>query len=277
MTTVGELHGLMSKLYTIHEECGGDKQMDNMRREDDPDIDDFTRLRRRIAREVKDIRSAIQEREELLGKTGTNTVQTVEASANIRSRIKTVKDNVEQLQRMQQTEETKIKKKAGKKPLEPQQEENISQKAEVVSLAFKHIEECEILEKGRYSTAYQRSTFAPQTSGAIITSLPDIDDGDFQQLRLTDRKIDTELDEISSGVGQLKEIALAMGKEVKKQEIMMDTIERRVDNATTQLQSLNKRLRDTIEKVRKGDKFIIDFILLCVLLAIVGYIYQLVA
>jgi len=266
------MNGLMAKLRYIQEECGGGENGGH--HEEDQNLDDFTRLKKRIAREIKQIRRDIQEREDLLSH-GTNNPQTIQLSSNIRNQLKSVKDDAETLRTMHSEYEEKSRRK--KKGGDPQEEALLSNRTEIVELAFKHIEECEVLEKGRNSTYYARAQYAPTAGAATVTSLPDIDDGDFAQIRQTDRKIDQELEEVSKGVAVLKDIAINMNREAQKQNMMIDQIDNKVEKANTQLQNLNKRLKDTLQKIRKGDRFIMDFILLCVVLAIGGVIYNMVS
>ena len=77
------------------------------------------------------------------------------------------------------------------------------------------------------------------------------------------------------GVAELKSIALNMRDEVKVQSAMVDEITNKVDAASTHLNTLNKRMKQTLAQTRSADRFILDFILLIILLAIIGYIVSL--
>jgi syntaxin of plants SYP7 len=72
----------------------------------------------------------------------------------------------------------------------------------------------------------------------------------------------------------LKDIAIEMGKEATKQTKMIEIIGDKTDKANEQLENLNDRLRKVIQSIRKGDRFVMDIILLCILLGIAGYIYK---
>jgi len=73
-------------------------------------------------------------------------------------------------------------------------------------------------------------------------------------------------------VSELKNIALDMRDEVKIQSSMVDEITSKVDSANVHLNSMNKRMKKTLESTRSADRFILDFILLVILLGVIGYI-----
>jgi len=72
----------------------------------------------------------------------------------------------------------------------------------------------------------------------------------------------------------LKDMANEMGKEIEMQGMMIDELDHKVEKTNAKLINLNKRLKKTLESVRKADRFCIDIILLVVILAIGGYLYN---
>ena len=109
--------------------------------------------------------------------------------------------------------------------------------------------------------------------GAIGTELPDIETQEgLQQLERKNELIDAQLDMVAEGVSELKTIALTMRDEVKVQSAMVDEITTKVDAAASHLNTMNRKMKRTLEQTRSADRFILDFILLIILLAIVGYI-----
>jgi len=161
------------------------------------------------------------------------------------------------------------------KEIKPEEEEEIERKKEIVDLCRQHIEECKRLEKQvRGNTGYSFSE-STKNQDVIITSLPDIDgDEGFQLLRLQDQEIDEKLEQVSRGVKDLETMAKEMGKEIDMQGMMIDEVESKVVIANEKLANLNKRLKKTLAAYRKPDRFCIDIILLVVLLAIGGYLYN---
>jgi len=241
-------------------------------------MDDFTRLKKKISRDIKDVRLRIKERNDLLGKTDNNTV-TVKMSAQIRTQIKECMKQIEELSVLQQQDQEKLeKKKLKKKPVSESDEKEMEYRLEIVDLCKKHVDECKSLERSGHKGA-NSPLFGDDANNdkPLITELPDIDgDEGFQLLRRNDARIDQQLELVSQGVNVLREMAVEMGKEIELQGTMMTELDDKVERAQTHLNALNKRLKDVLTNVRKGDRFIIDFILLVILLALGGYIYNIV-
>ncbi|KAI9076191.1 hypothetical protein K1719_041889 [Acacia pycnantha] len=87
-------------------------------------------------------------------------------------------------------------------------------------------------------------------------------------------KQDEGLDIISDGLGTLKNLALDMNEEMDRQVPLIDEIGTKVDKASSDLRNNNTRLRKTLNEVRSSRNLCIDIILLCVLLGIFSYIYN---
>ena len=110
------------------------------------------------------------------------------------------------------------------------------------------------------------------------SELPDIETQEqLQMLQRKDEQIDSELEMVSAGVQDLKNIALDMRDEVQLHTAMVDEITNKVDKASVHLNTLNKRMKTTLAQTRSADRFILDFILLVILLGIVGYIISMVS
>lgn len=73
--------------------------------------DEFSGLKGQVAQEVRDIRAALKERDELLQKGASGTKQTVQMSHQIRTQIKTAKEDAKKLLQLQQKEAAKKDKK----------------------------------------------------------------------------------------------------------------------------------------------------------------------
>jgi SYP7 family syntaxin len=243
------------------------------------------------------VREKLSEREQLLSRGASGTKATVLASHQIRTQLKQARDDANRLMAMQRKEAAKTRGK--EKAVE--QAEN---RQEVVELIFKHIDECELQEKKRYTSKNSEartelfagsgrgvalgpagSSNYPSCSGAGPSSsmggsaLPEIDSETQEGLQLLERKnvaIDEQLEVVAEGVNELKSIALNMRDEVKVQSAMVDEITSKVDSASSHLNNMNRKMKQTLAKTRSADRFILDFILLVVLLAIVGYIISMV-
>lgn len=259
------MNGLMKRLHKIQNECV-DKQGAVVI---DETMDEFTRLKKKLAFDVKNIRQLIHDRDDM-EKTAPGTVATVELSHKIRQSLKTVRTDAATLDKIQKDEKTSYIKK---NKTDEERERQIEHREEIVGTVFDHIEECKQLDQKRHGDSAFSKSGAPKDP--LITQLPDIDDAGFQLLRKNDQVIDGMLDNVAAGVNELKEIAIEMGKEAEAQGVMLDNLDTKVDKVNDQLENINTRLLKALENVRKGDRFIVDIILLCVLLGLGGYIYSL--
>lgn len=243
--------------------------------------DGFGDLKAQVAAEVRQIRTALKDRDELLQKGAAGTKQTVQMSHQIRAQIKAVKEDAQRLAALQ-------KKEAAKRDRKGANAAQVEGRQEVVELVFKHIEECEALEKKRYTgkNAEARVELFSGAGGSAGrgalgavshvpggTELPDIETQDgLKVLAAKDKVIDEGLDQIAEGVEDLKALALDMRDEVKVQSAMVDEITSKVDTASAQLSNINKKMKKTLQSTRSADRFILDFILLAIVLGIAGYV-----
>jgi len=266
---------MMAKLNYISSECQ-DPTKKKMKADEQKNWDDFTKLRKKVAIDLRKVREQIQERNELMGKNDMGNAVTVRMGRDIRNGLKDVMKETDELEAMQKKQEEKLEdRKLRHKEIKPEEEEEIERKKEIVDLCRQHIEECKRLEKQvRGNTGYSFSE-STKNQDVIITSLPDIDgDEGFQLLRLQDQEIDEKLEQVSRGVKDLETMAKEMGKEIDMQGMMIGEVESKVEIANEKLANLNKRLKKTLAAYRKPSRFCIDIILLVVLLAIGGYLYN---
>jgi t-SNARE complex subunit (syntaxin) len=109
--------------------------------------------------------------------------------------------------------------------------------------------------------------------GSPTAELPDIEvQEDLALIRQRNMDIDKELEEIAAGVAVVKQIAIQMGDELEKQNEMLDTIDTKVEKANDHVQAVNAKMKAALDGVMKGDKFLVNCVLLCILFALVAYI-----
>ncbi|CAM8923826.1 unnamed protein product [Rhodiola kirilowii] len=95
-----------------------------------------------------------------------------------------------------------------------------------------------------------------------------------QEYEMRKMKQDEGLDYIAEGLDTLKDMAKDMNEEIDRQVPLMDEIDDKVDKATSDLKNTNVRLKDTVNQLRSSRNFCIDIILLCVILGIAAYLYN---
>ncbi|CAG9463850.1 unnamed protein product [Pedinophyceae sp. YPF-701] len=88
---------------------------------------------------------------------------------------------------------------------------------------------------------------------------------------------DKHLERIGRGVDELKEVAKAQEDALARGNPILDALDERVDEAHSTLKNNNRRLKEVLGSVRSSRNFCIDVILVCVLLGLAAYIYNLIA
>ena len=78
----------------------------------------------------------------------------------------------------------------------------------------------------------------------------------LKQIRDRDAAIDAEIVKLGEGIDELGAIARAQNEEVKLQNVMLTTLEEKVDNVHDKVFNVNQRLKNTLEEVRSSDKVI---------------------
>ncbi|XP_052168783.1 syntaxin-72-like [Oryza glaberrima] len=87
-------------------------------------------------------------------------------------------------------------------------------------------------------------------------------------------KQDEGLEFISEGLDTLKSLAEDMNEELNRQMPMMDEIDNKVDKSNADLRKTNVRLKETVNQFRSTRNFMIDLILICIILGIAAYLYD---
>lgn len=87
-------------------------------------------------------------------------------------------------------------------------------------------------------------------------------------------KQDVHLEDISGSLKTLKSIGGDIGEEIQRQETVIDEMETKIDGATAQIANNNEKLRGLVTSMRSTRNFCVDVTLICVVLGIVGYIYN---
>ncbi|KAG0716688.1 Synaptosomal-associated protein 29 [Chionoecetes opilio] len=117
-----------------------------------------------------------------------------------------------------------------------------------------------VLKNTNLGSAYQRSqtsiTSAQQSSTHPALTLKGFDDDDedevVQDYRVTSRKVnaqlDTDLDDISSGLSRLKGLAMGLGDEIVDQNALLDNIGKKADLADNKIGSQNAQMKKILKR-----------------------------
>jgi len=91
---------MMAKLNYISSECQ-DPTKKKMKADEQKNWDDFTKLRKKVAIDLRKVREQIQERNELMGKNDMGNAVTVRMGRDIRNGLKDVMKETDELEAMQ--------------------------------------------------------------------------------------------------------------------------------------------------------------------------------
>lgn len=98
----------------------------------------------------------------------------------------------------------------------------------------------------------------------------------LEQIESRDKEFDTQLDTIADGLDDLNEIALMQQEEVKKQNVMLNDMGQKIENAFEHIDNVNAKMKDTLNEVRGGDKICVDIMCIVLMVGLGAVMYQLV-
>jgi syntaxin of plants SYP7 len=97
----------------------------------------------------------------------------------------------------------------------------------------------------------------------------------IQMLEERDADFDKQLDEIGEGIQDLAEIAALQGEEVKRQAIMLDSLNNKMDKVNERMVNVNAKMKDTLEEVgRASDKICVDIMCVVLMVGFAAVIYN---
>lgn len=97
----------------------------------------------------------------------------------------------------------------------------------------------------------------------------------IQEIDQRDADFDVQLDEIGDGLQDLAEIAAAQGEEVALQSKMLDKVDKKIDRNLDKMQSVNSRMKETLEEVsRSSDKIMVDIMCVVLMIGFAAVLYR---
>lgn len=97
----------------------------------------------------------------------------------------------------------------------------------------------------------------------------------LSDIQRNDQRFDNIIEQIGTGVQELGQQARMLNEELQQQAIMIDGLGERIDNTQAHVESVNKKMKETLSKVGRGaDKCMMDMICLILLLGILTVVYN---
>ena len=85
---------------------------------------------------------------------------------------------------------------------------------------------------------------------------------------------DDKLEEIHIGVGKLKREATTVGTGINKTSKKVKALNKHVDKTQKSVSSQNERLKELVNKIRSGDKYCCDILLILILIGLICTLYS---
>jgi len=293
-----ELTGLLTKLYTIQEQVGAKEQSSDEEKRHRAEQagqqvqmgkgkkgkktgSRFLELKSSIVRHLRALHALIEEQS---ASKRNNPKEAIAAQAEVRDLIRQASDEWSELNDLYKKEARKKKSKFTVEEMEVQQALVMQLNQEI-----EKVKEAQLAGYGRGGSTEQNAqlnlgalaaldaadlsnnegpntanAWTPGTSGTAMTGSQQVQ---MQKIRDRDTEFDQDLDELGEGIDDLHDLALRQGEEVQRQNTMLNKTTNRLDNAYDHMESVNTKMKDTLNEVgRSSDKMCVD--IMCILLAV---------
>jgi len=275
----GGLKTVKSKLEKIQHECGDNDKAGDGKEEKD----DFIRLKKSMYDMVAILRDKIRQRLTTLKERGNN-VETIQLGVRIQAMIKDLENMFPKLQAMVQ------KQAAGgllRKRLSP---EEVESRYNDIGVLKKHVEEAKRshqanreLDENELDQAWAGSNEREERDNLLAGANIRVDNTDrdmtegesalVNRMAARDKEFDNILNDIALEVDALGESANKIGEAADRQNVIINELTRKGEDAHEGVKDLQGRIKDIMEQ-DKNSTFCCRIILILTLLGIIGIILQ---
>ncbi|OWZ09496.1 hypothetical protein PHMEG_00017791 [Phytophthora megakarya] len=299
-----ELDGLLDKLSRLNQEMGGD---DGKNKQKDKKGDQFHELKTKIGERLHHLKMTLQDNDVAATKRGKHPREAIRRQQEIREEIRLVGVDIKDLTASYDFE---MKKKKSKFP-----PEELAMRKEIVTQYSVEYERIKELAAANYRSpagrptfdiggiaapigSFENGAFTARKSGIATGGSPVFGglgagggaggDGQIERevvtddqrailadIQRNDQRFDNMIEQIGTGVQELGLQARMLNEELQQQAIMIDGLGERIENTHAHVESVNKKMKDTLQKVGRGpDKCMMDMICLILLLGILCVVYN---
>mmetsp|Transcript_244 Transcript_244/g.390 ORF Transcript_244/g.390 Transcript_244/m.390 type:complete len:326 (+) Transcript_244:115-1092(+) len=264
----------------------------------------FVDLKSSIINRLKTIHALLEEEQQRIRNgmsvaSGNNPKEVIAKQAQIREEIRQVEDEWQELDGIYKNEARKRKSKFTKEELDIQQT--------LVQRLYSELEKVKQLSSRNYArgTGAAREDVAANLNVQALTVM-DVSGNDgksvswagnggsgggdrgggvelthqqhlkLQQIESRDQDFDRQLDEIGQGIQDLAEIAQMQNEEVRRQNIMLENVENKIDDAHDHITNINSKMKETLDEVRGADKVCVDIMCIVLMVGLGAVLYQLI-
>lgn len=252
------------------------------------EADEFTRKKQLIGQEIRELRNAIQDRDDYANShEGKNDqVEIIKKGHIIREKIKDLRDKSQEMKDLLNQEEQKLLRK-GKST------ECLENRRKLCDLIDEHINECDGWLKGNkpsslvndpHKRALLKGAQFKDTNPQLIdyveadnpteTQLEDIEgvSDAMLQIEANEQEINSKLDQLIVGTQIVNQLALQIHDEYQVLMTMDNDLDNKMDDTKNNLDDANKRIKDLQKKVNAGGNCCIDITLVLIIVACIGYL-----
>jgi t-SNARE complex subunit, syntaxin len=263
----------------------------------------FVDLKSSIINRLKTIHSLLEEEQQRIRMgmsvaSGNNPKEVIAKQAQIREEIRQVEDEWQELDGIYKNEARKRKSKFSKEELDVQQT--------LVQRLYSELEKVKQLSSKNYARG-NGATREDIAAGLNAKALNVMDVSDFdgkaaswagsgpsgggggggvelthqqhlklQQIDSRDQDFDRQLDDIGQGIQDLAEIAQMQNEEVRRQNIMLENVESKIDDAHDHITNINSKMKETLDEVRGADKVCVDIMCIVLMVGLGAVLYKLI-
>lgn len=98
----------------------------------------------------------------------------------------------------------------------------------------------------------------------------------LEQIESRDREFDKQLDDIAVGLDDLNDIAKMQQEEVERQNVMLSSVGKKIDDAYDHIENVNAKMKDTLNEVRAADKICVDIMCIVLMVGLGAVLYQMI-
>lgn len=267
----------------------------------------FVDLKSSIIHRLKTIHTLLEEEQQRIRMgvsvaSGNNPKEVIAKQAQIREEIRQVEDEWQELDSIYKNEARKRKSKFTKEELDIQQT--------LVQRLYSELEKVKQLSSKNYVRGNGAATRDNMAAGLNVQALNVMDVSDYgnpgaaswagngassgnggggggvelthqqhlklQQIDSRDQDFDRQLDEIGQGIQDLAEIAQMQNEEVRRQNLMLENVENKIDDAHDHITNINSKMKETLDEVRGADKVCVDIMCIVLMVGLGAVLYQLI-
>jgi len=298
-----EVDTLLLKLYTISETVGFDKEkgLNEIKKKKRGKGDRFEEVKGDMVSRLGNIKELMTAAADVEKQSTSNPKEIIERQAEIRESIRQLSENWRELDGIYRVEARKKRSKFSPEELERQKtiviqlQEEITKVKEIQrsgytkgnpnnsmggigagSVAIVTMDESTLFTGGKYNETNSSILGGEDTEVSVGgVEMTASQQEKIQSIKARDQEFDKQIEEIGRGILDLQDYAISQNEEVKRQNVMLDSLENKITNVHDHVYNVNSKMKETLDTLgRKSDKFCVDLICLIMTIGFAAVLYS---